>query len=157
MNRMTHRENDRSTKGAVMVEFLAVFMPIFAFFLGLVQLIFIQTASLVVNHAAHVAVRAAVVLIPDNENGSPGNATGAKKDKIAQAARVPLSTLGLDKSDVDVKLNGASFAKNQTVTVTVTVDYTCRVPLGGLIACGGSKTTLTAEASMANQGVEYVF
>ena len=58
---MKNREK-RGDEGAVMVEFLAAFLPIFAFFLGLVQLVFIQTASLIVNHAAHVAVRAAVVV-----------------------------------------------------------------------------------------------
>jgi hypothetical protein len=140
-----------------MVEFLAVFFPIFAFFLGLVQLIFIQTASLVTNHAAHVAVRAAVVLIPDNVGGPVGQATGGKKAMIERAARVPLSTLGLNNGDVNIQLNGATFSKNQTVTVNLSVDFPCRVPLGGLIACGGASTTLTAEASMANQGAEFVF
>lgn len=147
----------RGDEGAVMVEFLAAFMPLFAFFLGLVQLIFIQTASLIVNHAAHVAVRAAVVVIPDNALGPPGSAAGAKKAEIERAAKIPLATLGLETSDVDVQLNQASFSTTQTVTVTLSVDYTCRVPLGGLMACGGSKTTLTAEASMPNQGADYVY
>jgi hypothetical protein len=35
----------RGTEGAVMVEFLAVFFPLFSFFLGLVQLMFLQTAA----------------------------------------------------------------------------------------------------------------
>jgi hypothetical protein len=151
------KNGKRGDEGAVMVEFLAAFMPIFAFFLGLVQLVFIQTASLVVNHAAHVAVRAAVVVIPDKDLGAPGSASGAKKAAIERAARVPLSTLGLTDSDVDIKLDKASYKTTQTVTVTVAVDYTCRVPLGGLMACGGAKTTLTAEASMANQGADYVY
>jgi len=148
---------EHGDEGAVMVEFMAVFFPIFAFFLGLVQLIFIQTASLVVNHAASVAARAAVVVVPDSVGGAPGVAAGSKKADIERAARIPLSTLGLSKGDVKVELNGASFSKNQTITVKVSVDYTCRVPLGGLMACGGTKTTLTAEASMANQGADYVY
>lgn len=150
------RQEKRGDEGAVMVEFLAAFMPIFAFFLGLVQLIFIQTASLIVNHAAHVAVRAAVVVIPDNA-GTPGSAQGAKKAEIERAARIPLATLGLDGGDVDVQLDRAAYKTTQTVTVTVSVDYTCRVPLGGLMACGGSKTTLTGQASMPNQGADYVY
>ena len=153
---MKNREK-RGDEGAVMVEFLAAFLPIFAFFLGLVQLVFIQTASLIVNHAAHVAVRAAVVVIPDDALGSVGSAQGAKKAEIERAARIPLSTLGLDGGDVNVDLDRASYSTNQTVTVTVSVDYTCRVPLGGLMACGGAQTTLTGRASIPNQGADFVY
>jgi hypothetical protein len=141
-----------------MVEFLAVFFPLFSFFLGLVQLMFIQTADLVTRHAAQSAVRAAVVVVPEDPSklgGGLNSATGVRKAEVARAARVPLATLGIDT--VDVALDSASYSRDAAIKVTVTVEFPCRVPLGNLIACGGTTKTLAAEATMANQGVDYEY
>lgn len=149
---------DRTTRGAVLVEFMAVFFPLFAFFLGLMQLMFIHVANLVTKHAAYVAVRAAVVVVPDDPAkfpGGVGSATGDRRTEVTRAARIPLATLGLTTADVGVTFDSGNYSRDQPITVTVTVDYTCRVPLGNLIACGGSKKRLIAESTMPNQGADY--
>jgi hypothetical protein len=154
------KSRKRGTEGAVLVEFMAVFFPLFSFFLGLVQLMFIHVANLVTKHAAQSAVRAAIVVVPDDPGkfgGGVGSATGARKAEIERAARIPLSTLGIDRGDVDVKLNASGYSRNAPVTVTVTIDYTCRVPLGNLLACGGNSKTLAAQATMPNQGVDWTY
>lgn len=53
------------TRGAVYVEFIFAFMPMFTLMLGLIHLGFLYTASLVVQHSASTAVRAAIVVGPD--------------------------------------------------------------------------------------------
>ena len=149
----------RDTRGAVYVEFLAVFLPLFMCFLALVQLIFVQTASLVTNHAAMTAVRAAVVVIHDDPAAyggvAEGSVSGARLTDIQRAAEIPLAALGPEGQGVTVDVGG-SYGRNEKVTVTVTYDYKCRVPGGALIVCGpdGIKT-LAAVASMPNQGAEY--
>jgi hypothetical protein len=56
----------RHEGGAVYVEFLLVFLPVFLLFLAVIQLGFVYAARLVVQHAANRAVRAAVVIIDDD-------------------------------------------------------------------------------------------
>ncbi len=139
---------------------MAVFFPLFAFFLGLMQLVFIHVANLITKHAAYVAARAAMVVIPDDPGKFPGGvgaATGARRAEIERAARIPLATLGLDPGDVAVKLDSGSYSRDQPITVTVTVDFPCRVPLGSFIACGGASKELKAESSMPNQGADYAY
>lgn len=53
-------------RGAVYAEFLVAFMPFFLLFLGGVQLALIAQARVVVQHAASLAARAAVVTIDDD-------------------------------------------------------------------------------------------
>jgi hypothetical protein len=50
-----------------------------------------------------------------------------------------------------------AYGRSDPITVTVTIRYPCRVPLGNLLACGGRTKQLTAEASLPNQGVEWVY
>ena len=87
----------RSTAGAVYVEFLIAFFPLFFFFLALVQFIFLETAHLITKHAAVKAVRAAAVVLADDPKYygkvPVGSFTGARKIDIERAARVPLSAL----------------------------------------------------------------
>lgn len=54
------------TGGVVYVEFLIAFVPIFIFFLAMVQLSLIAVARIVVQHAAVRGVRAAVVVLDDD-------------------------------------------------------------------------------------------
>lgn len=56
----------KDTRGAVYVEFLLVFIPIFTIFLGLVQASLMYAANLVVTHAANTAARAAAVVLDDD-------------------------------------------------------------------------------------------
>lgn len=52
--------------GAVYVEFLLAFIPLFFLFLGMVQMGLLYAADLVVRHAAVTATRAAAVVIDDD-------------------------------------------------------------------------------------------
>jgi TadE-like protein len=51
-------------RGAVFVEFIISFIPMFIFFLGITQLSFSYAAKLVVHHAATKAARAAIITEP---------------------------------------------------------------------------------------------
>jgi Flp pilus assembly protein TadG len=56
----------RDARGAVYVEFLLVFLPVFLLFLGILELGFLYTGRLVAQHAATRAARAAVVILDDD-------------------------------------------------------------------------------------------
>ena len=56
----------RSTGGAVYVEFLLAFIPLFFMFLGMLQMGLLYGASLVVQHSANVAARAGMVVWDDD-------------------------------------------------------------------------------------------
>jgi len=52
-------------RGVVFVEFLIAFVPMWTFFLCVVQLALIAHADLIVKHAADSAARSAVVVLPE--------------------------------------------------------------------------------------------
>ena len=56
----------RSTGGAVYVEFLLAFMPLFFMFLGMLQMGLLYGAGLVVRHSANIAARASIVVLDDD-------------------------------------------------------------------------------------------
>ncbi len=161
-------ELPKDTRGAVYVEFLVAFLPLFSFFLCLVQLAMLQTANLVVKHAAVVATRAAVVVLPDDPARYSGAAVnqveGVRRDKIVQAATIPLSVLE-DFPFPEVRFpteeNGGddrtSFGRDDLVRVQVTQLYRCRVPLARTIVCGAlfGVKRLRGEASLPMQGASY--
>ena len=82
----------RDIRGAVYVEFLLVFLPVFLLFLAVIQLGFIYTGRMVVQHAATRAARAAVVILDDdpalygNEPRDQVNAGGATNTPSALEA-----------------------------------------------------------------------
>lgn len=139
----------RETKGAVYVEFLAAFLPIFLFFLALVQLAFIWTADLVVKHAATIGVRQAVVTFTDP------TLNGGQQAIVEEAARFPIQALG-NAGSAQVEVVGQG-ARDGIVTVTVRYNYACRVPGGSWLTCGGATKTMEAQASLPNQGVDYIY
>jgi hypothetical protein len=152
----------RSTKGAVYVEFLIAFLPLLFFFLGLVQLIFVQTASLIVKHAASKAVRAAVVVLPDDPKyygGTPvGQFSGQRKSDIERSAQIPLATMGLlEAAAAKITVDGG-YSRNAMLKAKVEYYYHCKVPWGRFVVCGFSNfKKLTGEASMTAQGADYEY
>jgi len=150
----------QSRAGAVYVEFLVAFLPVFFFFLSLVQLIFLQTASLIVHHAAAKAVRAAVVVLPDDAayygDVPVGSFTGQRKTDIERAAKIPLATMGLlEAAASKVTIEGA-YSRNVMLKAKVEYYYHCKVPAGRFLLCGLTNfKKITAEASMTNQGAQY--
>ncbi len=63
---MKKRSLHRDTAGAVYVEFLLAFIPLFFMFLGMLQMGLLYGASLVVQHSANIAARAAMVVMDDD-------------------------------------------------------------------------------------------
>lgn len=77
-------------RGAVYVEFLLVFLPVFLLFLAIVQLGFVYAARLVVQHAANRAVRAAVVIIDDD----PARYGGEPRGRLRLTGSHPARSFG---------------------------------------------------------------
>ena len=164
------KRDDRSTRGAVYVEFLAAFLPLFIFFECLVQLGGMFTAKLVVQHAASTAARAAVVVLHDNpkyyKDLKVGEAKGKRREDIEKAATITLRAV---KSIVKMKLtfpttaggtdDKATFGRNDLVRVKVEATYRCRVPFASRLVCDfwKQRRTLTGEAALPNQGADYPY
>ncbi|MGB3052199.1 MAG: TadE family protein [Polyangiales bacterium] len=55
-------------RGVVFLEFLIAFVPMWTFFLCVLQLAFVAHANLMVRHSADSAARSAVVVLPDDPN-----------------------------------------------------------------------------------------
>ncbi|NLN63140.1 MAG: hypothetical protein GX146_09715 [Myxococcales bacterium] len=98
-------------RGAVQVEFLIVFGPLFLLMMALVQFALICTASILVHHAAARAVRAAVVVLPDDHedadykgdalhfladgDGLDAYANAVEGGRFQQIRQVPVMLLGM--------------------------------------------------------------
>lgn len=95
-------------RGVVFLEFLVSFVPMWTFFLSVLQLAFIAHANLMVKHSADSAARAAVVVLPDDPNEYGGEAEmsldrnpvtasglGAALGQIGSAVRGRSSEAGL--------------------------------------------------------------
>jgi hypothetical protein len=157
------------TRGAVYVEFLVAFLPVLVFFMSLVQLADLQAASVVVQHAAFMATRAAIVVLPDDPahyGGAPVNqAVGRRRRDIERAARAPLravtSTPKLAVTFPDASSGGdrTSFERDSLVRVRVEFEYECKVPIGRMVVCGprASRRKLAGQAAMPNQGAGYLY
>jgi Flp pilus assembly protein TadG len=92
------------TRGAVYVEFIIAFMPIFVLLLAICQFSLLVVARLVVSHAAVSAARSAIVVLEDDPkyyNNVPrgtissngGNRQGPRMATIRSAATEPLKVL----------------------------------------------------------------
>ena len=157
-------------RGAVYVEFLAAFLPLFIFFESLVQFAGLVTAKLVVQHAAVSAARAAIVVLPDDpdeyDNEPVGSISGKRLDAIENAAAITLRTL---HSFVDFKVTfptssdgkqtRTKVGRDDLVRVKVEATYHCSVPLANRLVCNPTTSlrTLTATAALPNQGADYEY
>ncbi|HKO48577.1 MAG TPA: TadE family protein [Polyangiaceae bacterium] len=92
-------------RGAVYVEFLVAFLPVFILFLGICQIALLSTARFVVQHAANRAARSAVVMLESSpadfggvargwvSTGTGPRQQGGRIAPIRLAAYMPLSVL----------------------------------------------------------------
>lgn len=147
-------------RGAVYVEFLVAFLPVFFFFLSLVQYIFLEGANLIVKHAASTAARAAIVVVHDDPahygGVETGSVSGKRKEEIERAARIPLATMGVRPEAVKIEL-AETYARDAAITVKLEYRYHCQVPWGRSVVCDffTNERTLKAEATLPNQGVAW--
>ena len=160
----------RDRGGAVYVEFLVAFLPLFIFFECLVQMSGMFTAKLVVGHAAVCAARAAVVVLHDDpsqySDAPMGSATGKRLEAIELAAAIPMRSV---RSIVDFEVkfptqpggsdNKTQFGRDDLVRVKVKALYRCQVPIANRLVCNFLTTTryLTGEAALPNQGADYEY
>lgn len=171
-------------RGAVYVEMLIAFLPVFLFFSYLVQFGLLVAASMVTKHAAWMAARAAMVIIPDNPiyyGGGVGLAwptasplgglacgqppktitftpNGAQLSAIQTAASRILQPMGgVSNNNLPaVTLDKGAYAITDNITVKVQYAFPCTIPIGNLI-CLGTTKTITAQASMPMQGANYKY
>ncbi len=145
--------------GIAFLEFLVAFIPVWLFFLSIVQLALIATASLIVQHAADSAARAAVVVFSDDPKEYEGR--DAMLDAVRKAAVAPLTPLAPTRlgarssiasaidsvspsaslySDAALSLSFPALAdgpKGKEINVRVSYAYACQVPLARLLVCSG--------------------
>ncbi|XYH94745.1 TadE/TadG family type IV pilus assembly protein [Sorangium sp. So ce1128] len=152
----------RDIEGAVYVEFLIAFLPLFVVFMALCQLAYVQAAHIVVQHAAVMATRAAIVVLPDDPAyyDTPVNsATGKRLADIRRAAASPLRAVA-SSPDFELELPlGDAPERDSLVQVNIQLSYQCDVPIGKLLICDplSGKKKLSGSASLPNQGAGFTY
>lgn len=127
--------------------------------MGMVQLAYIEIASLATKHAAVAAARAAVVVSADDPKyyGSPsGTLDGARGAEVDEAVTQILRTATPTPRARVTFPDG--LAEGTVVKARVEFDYRCTVPAGALFVCGpGRVVHLRHEASMPSQTAGFVY
>jgi TadE-like protein len=183
---MTLVRGERSTQGAVYVEFLIAFMPVFVFFLALIQLSLLFSTKLLVDHSSVQGARAAAVVFGD-EPGSYDDAqddvhvlTPGRRQAVRDAVLVSLAPAILDGSleqvnvafprteepggkdqPDDVRLLPLGAAP-QMLRVRVEAEAICKIALVNMIICKQGRGHLRIarirnEALYPYQGARYVY
>jgi hypothetical protein len=91
------RLSDSNERGAVYVEFLIAFFPIFLIFLAVCQLALVAAAETIVRHSAFAAVRSAIVVLeasPDQFDGAPRGNLSQGQPRVVPGAEEVLGKLG---------------------------------------------------------------
>lgn len=152
----------RDARGAVYVEFLIAFLPVFLFFLCMIQLSLLFSAKLMVEHASVQAARAAAVVFGDDpktygESDADVNVmTKKRRDVVRRATVLSLAPLILNHSLVslnvlypefdepggkdqprDTRLSPMTLEGTQMLRVRVEAEIVCKIALADAIVCGG--------------------
>ena len=160
---------NRDRRGAIYVEFLIAFMPLFVFFMCLIQMVFLSIGQLMTMHAAECAARAAIVVFPDDPSRYDSSQTnqieGKRRNTVYRAATVALAPVSV----VAIKLtfpstqggddDQTSFGRDDLIRVKLEALYKCQVPIAKFIVCNPMTGTrkLKAEAALPNQGADYSY
>lgn len=172
------------TRGAVYVEFLIAFMPVFVFFLCLLQLALLFSAKLLVEHAATEGARAAAVVFGDEAGPygepSPQVNTSSKERRraVRSAVLIALAPMILDDTVGSVGVFYPDTAGGKTtpagspikarmgdgmVRVRVEAAIVCKIAIANIIACErlGNSTLrvrqVPAESVFPYQGANYAY
>jgi hypothetical protein len=160
----------RSTRGAVFVEFLIAFLPVYVFFLCLLQLALLVSVKLVTEHAAASAARAAAVVLGDDPKLYRGTkphellepkllrAANPRYKAVKSAAVLALlpliangtvQTLGVvfpppeepgGEEQSKVRLSPMGDQEIEKVRVRVDVTALCRISFANYLMCGLLRT-----------------
>jgi len=152
----------RDKRGAVLAEFVIVFIPLMTVFMSSVQWMRVATAHLVAKHATVSGARAAAVVTKGKDGKSNPYAKDSEKDDVERAVKFAMGPwyyqgfLNVEK--VDVKDDSSASDPYGLVTVTVTANYKCDVPIGKYVVCGGDRTMhyKPMKAAFPHQGAKYL-
>jgi anti-anti-sigma regulatory factor len=119
----------RAQRGAVLLEFLVVFMPLVLLFVGVWQASEVYAAQLVLARASSAAGRAASVVFPDNPQfygGAPQDSfDGERKADVTLAAGLSLAASPHFTKDFSATLNAVPQREFGVVDVTVVAHLDC--------------------------------
>lgn len=121
-------------RGVVFLELLVAFVPMWTFFLCILQLAFIGHADLIVKHSADSAARSAAVVLPDDPNEYGGEAKmsvarnavtaadlGLALGQIGSAAQVGASGVGLSRAFSSAALMNIGRSRLNTIRLAAHV------------------------------------
>jgi hypothetical protein len=151
----------RDRRGAVLAEFVIVFIPLMTVFMSSVQWARVATAHLVAKHATVSGARAAAVTTKGSDGKSNPGAKDNEKDDVERAVKFAMGPwyyqgfLNVEK--VDIKDESSQSDPYGLVTVTVTANYKCDVPIGKYVVCGADRTMRykPMRAAFPHQGARY--
>ncbi|MET0413967.1 MAG: hypothetical protein ABW217_21840 [Polyangiaceae bacterium] len=151
----------RDTRGALFVEHLIAFLPVMYFFLATWQLMELFVADLIVQRAANAAVRAAVVVLPDDPNafgrdGDINKFQGMRRDYVQLAAELVLMTSNNIEDNAEVQLSG-TFSEHNPITAEVRARFRCSAGWVNIVCGGRSTRTLVARSTHAYQGARFSY
>ncbi len=175
------------TQGAIFIEFLFVVLPFMILLLGLAQTALMYMGGLAVKRSAATAARAAMVVFdddPDKYGGQGRNTTGGQREAdIKMAAAFPIFAIHTSpknennlehalrawgdrpynaEQELPPGLNvefpgGVSSSRGSSITVKVTYDYPCEVPVVRALMCPGGTVELSAQSTLPNHAANYEY
>ena len=163
MNRL--RGSRRTQRGAVYIEFLVALLPVLFFFFAVWQVADACAAHLIVERAAQAAVRAAVVVMPDNgkfygaedPNVGVDTLSGARGKDVEAAARLVLvASPHFVETPSTIEIAPPEPHGHEPVTATVTAGYRCSSWVSLLCGATGS-LDMTASATLPYQGARFTY
>lgn len=173
-------------EGAVFIEFVIVILPFLVLLFGLAQLTLMYFGSLAVHRAATTGARAAMVALdedPQYLGGSRNSLGGQRTEMIEIAASFPIYALKSSPNNADTLQhalrsyksspystqnsvadgltvsfpNGVSADRGSPITVKVTYEFPCEVPVVRGLMCDGGTITLQADSTLPNMSADYEY
>ncbi len=140
-------------RGAVYVEFLVAFMPVFVTFLGIAQLADLYAARLVIEHAAVRTARAGAVVFPDDPRNY--NAV-SKSDEVLAAGHMVLSAKrNIESAEIELP-RGSEYQRGEPVEVVIVAQVRCLFPLADRLLCSlNGRKQISARAQLPAHAAEY--
>jgi hypothetical protein len=148
----------KDRKGAVLAEFVVAIFPLLTIFFVFVQLSMLAVSALIVKHSAVVGARAAAVFSNQSRNVPEmcGDDGSAKIDEAVRAAIGPWQNrISTSVTVRDQSSRNENDGVYDLVTVTVTAQVRCAVPVGKPICGAGGIKQIVDVKSMPHQGARY--
>jgi hypothetical protein len=146
------------TKGAVLAEFVVAIFPMLTIFFVFVQLSMLAIAGLIVKHSAVVGARAAAVFANEHDN-VPELCGDKGKQRIDDAVRAALgpwsNRITTTVEVIDQSSRSEDDGAYDLVTVKVTAQVRCQVPLGKVICGVSGQKQFVDTKSLPHQGARY--